>query len=96
MNRTNIITNLTVRNLSSRYLINNILLGINGALEIEEIKADIEVFKKLESLKDDLLSIECPINSEPKTVKPEDQQKASSIGSRAYILIANYLEEKLN
>lgn len=93
MKKSDIKSKLTVKNLKSRYLINNLLLGINGALEIEEIKAENDVYNKLQAFKNDLLSIECPILSEPKSVKEEDQQKASSIGSRAYILIANYLNE---
>ncbi|WP_152537407.1 hypothetical protein [Aquimarina pacifica] len=74
-------------------MINNLLVGIEGALKLNEIISNIDIVNKLQSFKKDLLSIECPINSVPKAVILEDQQKASFIGSQAYILIANYLDE---
>ncbi|WP_438711038.1 hypothetical protein ACSTS3_21250 [Aquimarina muelleri] len=93
MKKSEIKSKLTIRNLHSRYLINNLLVGIEGALKLGEVKVNEDVLNQLESFKKDLLNIDCPISSEPKKVKLEDQQKASSIGSRAYILIATYLDE---
>lgn len=93
MNKSEIKQKLTIRNTKNRYLINNLLVGIDGALDVKELKADADVCEKLQAFKDDLLSIECPIHSQTKRVKEEDQIKADSIGSKAYILIANYLHE---
>lgn len=81
------------KNLHDRYLITNLLVGIERSLELDEIKADKDISSKLESFKKDLLDIPCPVLSNPKKVIINDQEKAYSIGSRAYILIANYIED---
>ena len=93
MTKSEIKSKLTIRSLQNRYLINNILVAIEGALELNEVKSNIDIASNLLSFKKELQSIECPIFSEPKSVNLMDQRKAYSIGSKAYILIADYLDE---
>ncbi|WP_271783520.1 hypothetical protein [Aquimarina algiphila] len=93
MDKSMIKNKLTNNYLENRYLMNNVGVGIERALEMKEILQNKEIFDKLISYQKELYQLEDPSISNPKSVKLTEQRKANSIGIEVFNLIQDYLQD---
>ncbi len=84
---------LTNNYLENRYLMNNVGVGIERALKLEEISKNKEICDKLLYYQKELYKLEDPSTSNPNSVKLDEQRQANRIGIDVFNLIQNYLQD---
>lgn len=86
-----IISKLSVQNtdLGYDYLINNVIVGINLALNHKEIISHKGAFNYLKTIKEELEKMPCPPKGE---IYLNDQKRAKQLGFEALAIVNDILE----